>query len=372
MPSQSLAGHEVPGEADRVALEVVAEAEVAEHLEERVVPRGVADVLEVVVLAAGAHAALRARRAGVVALLLAQEHVLELHHAGVREQQRRVVAGHERARRHDRVAALAEKFQEQRAQLGARQALGGRHESGWSDVRPSRVDVRRRASVLARVSVTKPGGTDLLGIEAAILKEARLLCTLAQAARRARRRTCAGGPRAASCTQSTSARRSASSTCDVGNALLPQLGPDAHRALAALRVVMHEAGGEALVARPAASPASFSTTRLDGLRRDSPCRASLRRSSSMECSRRASSRTAAASTALASLLPSAGRRSGSDGRLDRFSRLTLQRLAALLLACAWPAAASRGSCPRSPGRSPGCCSRKVRAFSLPWPMRSPL
>ena len=39
---------------DRVALEVVAEAEVAEHLEERVVPGRVTHVLRVVVLAAGA------------------------------------------------------------------------------------------------------------------------------------------------------------------------------------------------------------------------------------------------------------------------------------------------------------------------------
>ena len=118
-----LAGDEVPGEADRVALEVVAEAEVAEHLEERVVARGVADVLEVVVLAAGAHAALRTGGADVVALVLAEEHVLELHHAGVGEQQRRVVAGHERARGHDLVPALVEKLQEQRAQFGAGQAL---------------------------------------------------------------------------------------------------------------------------------------------------------------------------------------------------------------------------------------------------------
>ena len=81
---------------DRLALEVVAEGEVAEHLEEGVVARGVADVLEVVVLAARAHAALRAGRAHVGALLLAEEHVLELHHAGVGEQQRRIVAGHER------------------------------------------------------------------------------------------------------------------------------------------------------------------------------------------------------------------------------------------------------------------------------------
>jgi hypothetical protein len=51
-------GQQLPGVLDRVALEVVAEAEIAQHLEEGVVARGVADVLEVVVLAAGAHAAL--------------------------------------------------------------------------------------------------------------------------------------------------------------------------------------------------------------------------------------------------------------------------------------------------------------------------
>ena len=47
-----LLGEELPRERDRLFFEVVAEAEVAEHLEERVVARGDADVLEVVVLAA--------------------------------------------------------------------------------------------------------------------------------------------------------------------------------------------------------------------------------------------------------------------------------------------------------------------------------
>ena len=54
---------QLPGEADRVFLEVIAEREVAEHLEERVMARGAADVLEVVVLAAGADAFLRGRGA---------------------------------------------------------------------------------------------------------------------------------------------------------------------------------------------------------------------------------------------------------------------------------------------------------------------
>ena len=105
-------GHELPGEADGLALEVVAEAEVAEHLEERVMTRRVAHVLEVVVLAACAHAPLRARRAHVVALVLPEKNILELHHPGVGEEQRRVVARHERARRHDGVAVLAEELEE--------------------------------------------------------------------------------------------------------------------------------------------------------------------------------------------------------------------------------------------------------------------
>ena len=80
--SAEVLGDELPGQRDRPLLEVVAEGEVAEHLEERVMPRRVADVVEVVVLAAGAHALLRGGGARVGARLLAGEDVLELHHAG--------------------------------------------------------------------------------------------------------------------------------------------------------------------------------------------------------------------------------------------------------------------------------------------------
>ena len=53
-------GDQVPGELDGFGFEVVAEGEIAQHLEERVMAARVADVLQVVVLAAGAHALLRA------------------------------------------------------------------------------------------------------------------------------------------------------------------------------------------------------------------------------------------------------------------------------------------------------------------------
>ncbi len=111
-PQPVLLRQKVPREPDRVALEVVAEGPVAEHLEKRVVARGIADVFEVVVLAAGAQATLHRRCANVGSLLDAEEHVLELDHARVREQQRRIIGRDKRRARDDRVPALLEIFEE--------------------------------------------------------------------------------------------------------------------------------------------------------------------------------------------------------------------------------------------------------------------
>ena len=71
---------------DRFALEIVAEAEIAQHLEERVVIGGAADVVDV----AGAQAFLAGGGPGEFELHLAQKMVLELVHPGRGEQHRRV------------------------------------------------------------------------------------------------------------------------------------------------------------------------------------------------------------------------------------------------------------------------------------------
>ena len=83
-------------------------------------------------LAADPHALLRRGRAGVVALLAAEKDVLELVHAGVGEEQRRVVAGEQGTARHDAVAVLLEVLQEGRANFTGMHlsiviALPGRH-----------------------------------------------------------------------------------------------------------------------------------------------------------------------------------------------------------------------------------------------------
>ena len=123
-------GQQLPGPGQRLALEVVAKAPVAQHLEEGVVARGIAHVFQVVVLAAGAQAGLYRRGAHIRAFVRAQEHVLELHHAGVGEHQRGVVAGNQRARGHDGVALGGKEVQEDLADVGdGNRGVGGIHNS---------------------------------------------------------------------------------------------------------------------------------------------------------------------------------------------------------------------------------------------------
>ncbi len=85
-------GEKLPGETDGFAFEVITKGKIAEHLEKGVVAGGIADVFQVVVLAAGAYAALRGGRPPVRPRLQTEEDILELHHAGIGKEQRGVIA----------------------------------------------------------------------------------------------------------------------------------------------------------------------------------------------------------------------------------------------------------------------------------------
>ena len=74
-------GQQLPGPLQRLAFEVVAKAPVAQHLEKSVVTRGVADVFQVVVFAAGTQASLHRRSTHIGTFVSTKEHVFELHHA---------------------------------------------------------------------------------------------------------------------------------------------------------------------------------------------------------------------------------------------------------------------------------------------------
>ena len=111
---------ELPRVLDCLLLEVVAEGEVAEHLEEGVVPRGDAHVLDVV----GPDAFLGGGGARDGALRLTHEDGLELEHSRDGEQHGGVLRD-ERGGGQARVAPLLVKLEEPAADAGAGDVLAG-------------------------------------------------------------------------------------------------------------------------------------------------------------------------------------------------------------------------------------------------------
>ena len=109
--------HELPGELDRAVLEVLAEREVAEHLEEGQRPLVQADVVDVGRPEDLLHGRQQRRRR----LLEAEEERHQRLHPG-RDQQRRAVVGarDQRGRGPELVALGLEELAEARAQLGGR------------------------------------------------------------------------------------------------------------------------------------------------------------------------------------------------------------------------------------------------------------
>ena len=117
-----LLGQQRPRMVDRLFLEIVAKAEIAEHFEERMVARRVADIVEIVVLSACAHAFLRARRARRRRRFKACESVLERHHARIDEHQRGIAERHQGCARHFLVPVGGEVIEERAADF-----VGRRH-----------------------------------------------------------------------------------------------------------------------------------------------------------------------------------------------------------------------------------------------------
>jgi hypothetical protein len=141
-----LFGDQIPCELDRVRLEVVAEREVAEHLEERVVTGGVADVVEVVVLAAGANTFLAGRCAAIVARVAAKKDVFELVHARIGEQECCITGWDQRGRRYNAVSARGKEVKKRLADLLAgRLRHGFPLPAGWLPRRGGPVPVQSRA-----------------------------------------------------------------------------------------------------------------------------------------------------------------------------------------------------------------------------------
>src|SRR5690554_891748 len=102
-------GEELAGKADGVALEIIAETKVAEHLKEGVVPSGITDIFQIIVLAARAHAALSTAGTSVRALFCTEKNIFKLHHPRGGKQQCGIISWHERAAR-NRCVSIAGKI----------------------------------------------------------------------------------------------------------------------------------------------------------------------------------------------------------------------------------------------------------------------
>ena len=101
-----------PGVADCILLEIVAETEISEHLEEGMVTSGVSDLIKVIMFSAGTNALLRRNRPRIAALLSTEKNILELNHARIGEQQSRIIGRNQRARIHDFMFSRGEKIEE--------------------------------------------------------------------------------------------------------------------------------------------------------------------------------------------------------------------------------------------------------------------
>ena len=100
-----------PGIGDGLFFEIVSKGEITQHFEKRMVAGRIADIVQIIVLAAGADTFLTGGGAGVVPDFSPGEDIFKLHHARIGEQQGRIIVGHERAGGHDAVVFALKKVQ---------------------------------------------------------------------------------------------------------------------------------------------------------------------------------------------------------------------------------------------------------------------
>ena len=107
---------------DRLFLEIVTEGKVAEHLEEGVMPRGIANIVEIIVLATRPHTFLRACCTQCRRRFKPGECILERHHPRIDEHEGRIIVRHKRRARDLGVISSGEVLKKRAADI-----IGRRH-----------------------------------------------------------------------------------------------------------------------------------------------------------------------------------------------------------------------------------------------------
>jgi hypothetical protein len=81
---------------DRLFLEIVTEGKIAQHFKKRMMAGGIADIVEIIMLAASTDAFLAGRRRRKFALFGTGKNILERHHTGIDEHQWWIIVRNER------------------------------------------------------------------------------------------------------------------------------------------------------------------------------------------------------------------------------------------------------------------------------------
>ena len=107
-----LFGNQIPSKGNCIFLEVVPKAEIPKHFEKSMVTRSIANIVQIVMLAARANAFLAADRTAIIALLKAGKDVFELNHPGGGKHQSWIIAGHQRRAIDDLMAVFLKVIKE--------------------------------------------------------------------------------------------------------------------------------------------------------------------------------------------------------------------------------------------------------------------
>ncbi|CCZ21810.1 putative uncharacterized protein [Acetobacter sp. CAG:977] len=106
--------HQIPSIIDGFFFEIIAERPVPQHFKKSMMAHRIADIVQIVVFSARAHAFLIRRRSNVRAFFHARKDVLKLHHPRIREHQGRIVVRYQRTGRNDYVIVLFKIIQKRR------------------------------------------------------------------------------------------------------------------------------------------------------------------------------------------------------------------------------------------------------------------
>ena len=80
------AGQKLPCVGNRIALKVITKRKITQHLKKRMMPCGIADIVQIVMFAASADALLATGRSRIVTIVQAEKAVFKLIHAGIGKQ----------------------------------------------------------------------------------------------------------------------------------------------------------------------------------------------------------------------------------------------------------------------------------------------